>query len=151
MDCYDEWWLPRDMENMSYIFEYCDSYCKQLYGLEIDKNIFLNSFMCSNIRKEMETGHPTLLSQAGYDTVKKFVEVDCQKNIQQFKGSTQDAYPNQYYWVGMMYAYLHFETKKSSEELLQILPLDTMLQMYYLGHEQSRETVYRHLQEQSIL
>ena len=49
MDCYDEWWLPRDMENMSYIFEYCDSYCKQLYGLEIDKNIFLNSFVTQTI------------------------------------------------------------------------------------------------------
>ena len=36
MKCYDDWWLAKDMENMGYLFEYCDKYCKEIYGVNID-------------------------------------------------------------------------------------------------------------------
>ena len=33
---YDKFWLYKDMENMGYIFEYCDKYCKQLFNKDIE-------------------------------------------------------------------------------------------------------------------
>lgn len=83
---YDKWWLHQDMENMGYLFEYCDKYCKELFGISIDKHKFLNKFLSSNIRYEMDTGHPMLLSQAAKDTVDKFITVDCAGNTEEFKG-----------------------------------------------------------------
>lgn len=59
--CYGKWWLRKDMENMGYIFEYCDKYCKSLFGVDIDKLNFLNAFMVSNLRLEMETGHESYI------------------------------------------------------------------------------------------
>ena len=26
--CYDQFWLKKDMENMGYLFEFCDQYCR---------------------------------------------------------------------------------------------------------------------------
>lgn len=141
---YDKWWLHQDMENMGYLFEYCDKYCKELFNIDIDKHKFLNKFMNSNIRYEMETGHPMLLSQAAKDTVEKFITVDCDNNTSIFRGYTNkdDYWFNQFYWVGWMYAYLHYEEDILSRDLVKILPLDTMLQQYHLGHEVSLENYH---------
>lgn len=81
VNCYDEWWLRKDMENMGYIFEYCDKYCKDLFNVKIDKKKFLNAFMVSRFRYTMETGHERMLSQAGRDSVKMFVNVDCDEML----------------------------------------------------------------------
>ena len=80
--CYDEFWLDKDMENMGYLFEYCEAYCREILGDEqflLDKEMFIESFMKSDCRALMEIGHPTLLSQAAYDTAKDFIEVDNEK------------------------------------------------------------------------
>lgn len=151
MNCYDEWWLPRDMENMGYIFEYCDKYCKELFDVEIDKYKFLDTFMRSEIRKQMESGHPMLLSQSGRDTVRKFVLVDLDENLDIYKGKSQNIIENQWYWVGWIYAYIHYKSKLSSKKIVNKLPLKKMLKMYYLGHEQSKETFYDRLQRENLI
>lgn len=146
VNCYDEWWLRKDMENMGYIFEYCDKYCKDLFNVKIDKKKFLNAFMVSRFRYTMETGHERMLSQAGRDSVKMFVNVDCDGDATQFavkEGIQQDYCYRQFYWVGWMYAYLHFREDILSSDLVKILPLDMMLEHYYLGHERSKESYYR--------
>lgn len=151
MNCYDEWWLPRDMENMGYIFEYCDKYCKELFDVEIDKYKFLDTFMRSEIRKQMESGHPMLLSQSGRDTVRKFVLVDLDENLDIYKGKSQNIIENQWYWVGWIYAYIHYKSKLSSKKIVNRLPLKKMLKMYYLGHEQSKETFYDRLVRENLI
>lgn len=146
---YDAWWLAKDMENMGYIFEYCVKYCRQLYGVEIDRKKFLDTFMNSNLRYEMETGHPRLLSQSAFDTVKKFIEVDNLGHIENFgrNGADPEYLPNQWYWVGWMYAYLHFRADILSADLVRLLPLDRMLEDYHLGHEMDREVYYSRKKE----
>ena len=151
MNCYDEWWLPRDMENMGYIFEYCDKYCKELFNVEIDKYKFLDTFMRSEIRKQMESGHPMLLSQSGRDTVRKFVLVDLDENLDIYKGESKNIIENQWYWVGWIYAYIHYKSKLSSKKIVNRLPLKKMLKMYYLGHEQSKETFYDRLVRENLI
>ena len=151
MNCYDEWWLPRDMENMGYIFEYCDKYCKELFNVEIDKYKFLDTFMRSEIRKQMGSGHPMLLSQSGRDTVRKFVLVDLDENLDIYKGESKNIIENQWYWVGWIYAYIHYKSKLSSKKIVNRLPLKKMLKMYYLGHEQSKETFYDRLVRENLI
>ena len=82
---YDKFWLYKDMENMGYIFEYCDNYCKKLFDKDVNKVDFIKAFMNSKCRYEMETGHPTLLSHSAYDTVEDFVEVDLDGKLDKFK------------------------------------------------------------------
>ena len=41
-----------------------------------------------------------------------------------------------------MYAYLHFKTGLSSKTIVSRLPIETMLNHYYLGHEMSKESYY---------
>lgn len=105
---YDKWWLSSDMENMAYIFEYCGKYCREIYSVEIDKQKFLDCFMKSNIRHEMETGHPMLLSESARDTVERFIETDNRGDISRFIGDDKNEYAdNQLYWVGLNYAYIY--------------------------------------------
>ena len=47
MGCYDKWWLSKDMDNMGYLFEYCDDYCEKLYNVKIDKNKLLKAFIAT--------------------------------------------------------------------------------------------------------
>lgn len=108
INSYDKYWLARDMENMGYLFEYCDEYCKKLYKIEIDNIKFLQDFLVSDLRKLMEIGHPQLVSESAEDTVEKFIEVDNHGNYENYKGKTTKFYYRQLYWVGMMYAYIHY-------------------------------------------
>ena len=143
MKCYDEWWLPKDMENMGYLFEYCDKYCKVLYNIQIDKIKLLTAFMCSEFRKEMEEGHPKFLSQAAKDSLVQWLNVDYDGDISAFKTRTKEKYAeNQMYWIGWMYGYIHFRTKLPSKEIVKELPITEMLQHYYLGHEMSKQVYF---------
>ncbi len=146
--CYDEFWLNKDMENMGYFFEYCGEYCKEILAdntFELDTEPFIEAFMKSDCRALMEIGHPTLLSQAAYDTVKDFIQVDNNNNIEAFrlKGERPAYKPMQLYWAGWMYAYIHFMSKKNSKTILEKLPLKELLLDYKTGHEMSKETYYK--------
>ena len=146
--CYDECWLDKDMENMGYFFEYCDEYCKEICkdnSFILDKERFLEAFMRSDCRALMEVSHPTLLSQAAYDTVKDFIEVDNGNNIEKFrlKGFQPDYKHMQLYWAGWMYAYIHFRSKMCSNMIIEKLPLKEILIDYRAGHEMSKEAYYQ--------
>lgn len=141
-DCYHDLLLPNDMENMGFIFEYCYDYVKEDFEVEIDKLKFLNSFMLSVCRFQMELGHPRLITQAGRDTIYMFVTNDCKGDVSSFlktKDTNNDFFEYQLYWVGETYAYLHWYYKMPSYEILKRLPLEDMLRLYFVGHEISRE------------
>lgn len=148
LTCYDEFWLSKDMENMGYFFEYCDGYCKEILDdndFTLDKEKFIEAFMKSDCRALMEIGHPTLLSQAAYDTVKKFIEIDNKNDIEEFrlKGKPTDYKPMQLYWAGWMYAYIHFMSRERSKTIIEKLPLKEILLDYKTSHEMSKEAYYR--------
>ncbi|MFG6344646.1 MAG: hypothetical protein K1W35_12970 [Lachnospiraceae bacterium] len=145
--CYDEFWLNKDMENMGYFFEYCNEYCREILNdnnFVLDKEKFIESFMKSDCRALMEMGHPTLLSQAAYDTVRNFIEVDNNNDIETFrlKGEQPEHGYMQLYWIGWIYAYIHFMSKESSKIIIKKLPLKEILIDYKIGHEMSKEAYY---------
>ena len=148
MRCYDKWWLPKDMENMGYLFEYCDAYCKELYGIDIDKIKLLTAFMNSRFRRAMETGHPKFLSQSAKDSLRQWVEVDYYDDLSEFESHDEEYYDdNQFYWIGWCYAYIHYKTKLSSRMIVKRLPIIDMLNNYYLGHEMSKEVYFMHVRD----
>lgn len=147
--CYDKFWLYRDMDNMAYIFEYCEVYCNEIYGVKhIDKIKFLDAFMRSRFRKEMEQGQPRFLSQAAYDSIKMWVDVDYNKDLTPFIVQEEQMFrEKQLYWIGWIYAFIHYKSKLSSKTIVNKLPIEDMLNRYYLGHEMSKETFYNHIKD----
>ena len=59
------------------------------------------------------------------------------------KGRQPEYKHMQLYWVGWMYAYIHFMSKERSRKIIEKLPLKEMLIDYKLGHEMSKETYYQ--------
>ena len=149
MGCYDEWWLRKDMENMGFLFEYCDKYCKDLYGVDIEKKALLTAFMNSRFRAEMEEGHPKFLSQAAKDSLRQWIDVDYEGDLTSFKsaGDEEDYDYHQFYWVGWIYAYIHFRSKDSSRNIVAEIPIEEMLEQYHLCHEMDRGVYYNRIED----
>ena len=82
--CYDQFWLKKDMENMWYLFEFCDQYCRELYHFEINKVRLLTAFMYSDMRALMEIGHPRFLSQAAKSTLEMWLDEDYNGDLSAF-------------------------------------------------------------------
>lgn len=150
MICYDEFWLPHDMDNMAYLFEYCDEYALKLFNAKIDKASLMNAFMRSRFRAEMEIGHPKFLSQAAEDSLEQWVTVDYNGDLSTFKENGQVYAHKQMYWVGWIYAQIHYWTKKSSKEIVEKLPIEFMLEQYWTGHEMSAEAFYDRVKHRII-
>ena len=147
-ECYDEWWLPKDMDDMGYMFEYCDSHCRELYNVSVDKIKLMNAFMRSKFRKEMEEGHPKFLSQASADSIKQWIDVDYKKDLSAFAEANPRGFEhNQMFWVGWIYAYIHFMSKLPSAKIVELLPIEYMLDQYYTGHEMNKTVYYEHIKE----
>lgn len=143
---YDSFWLNADMENMGFLFEYCDKFAKRLYGIEyFDKVKFIKAFMLSDMRKWMDIGHPKLCSEAAVDSFKKFIEVDCNGDILQFRCNKEDVkhfMHYEMYWVGWAYAYIHYKEDIYSADMFKKLPLEEMLRQYTVGHEMDIKLFY---------
>lgn len=143
--CY-EW----DRENMAYIFEYCEKYCLEIYNVQIDREKFINAFMVSNLRREMENGFPDLIFRAAKEIIKKYVEVDLEGNIEQFRGEPSKGYEEgQWYKAGEIYTYIHYYNEKTSRKLLELIPLKDMLRM--CNTDKTDEELYRYLIESGWL
>lgn len=142
--CYDEFWLKKDMENMGYIFEFCDVYCHNLYGVWINKVRFLDIFMRSRMRVLMEIGHPRFVSQAAETTLTTYIEEDFKNDLSRFRISEQQCGREfQFYWCGSVYAYIHFQTKLPSIDIVNTLPIGRLATQYYpTGHCMSIEGFY---------
>jgi len=145
--CYDEFWLPYDMQKMGYIFEECEAYVKEICGVDIDKVKFLTAFMKSGIRRVMESGHACLISQSSYDTIEQYIEVDCNGDVSQWRGIPLELDYNHWYWVGHTYSYVHFRSKMLSADLVDRLPIETLLNGYIWGHQMGEEAHYQRVLE----
>ena len=114
---------------------------------EGDKIKLLTAFMKSRFRRQMELGHPRLLSQSAKDSLMQWLDVDYNGNLSEFvadkyEEEKEEYEYNQFYWVGWIYAYLHYRTGLSSKTIVSRLPIEKMLSHYHLGHEMSKEAYY---------
>lgn len=144
---YDKFWLVPDMENMAYFFEYAPKLAMMLYNTDnLDRVTFLSAFMTSRFRRMMEEGHPRFLSQAAIDSFKMYVDVDFDGDLSRFVKVNQPQYaPNQWFWIGEMYAYVHYMADMHSTDIIRKLPIPYMLQQYSCGHTMSYEQYFEKL------
>lgn len=136
---YDLFWLGEDMQTMGNLFEYSHLYAKNLCGFvgEFDRLKFAESLMTSGIRREMDWGHPKLLSESIEEVFLNYYEVDLGSSLEQFRATEPqpDLYENQMYWAGEAYAYIHYHADMLSKDVFARMPLKVMLHYYITGHQ----------------
>ena len=130
-------YLPDDKRRMSNMLEFCDRYAMRNYNAVITKSVFVEKFMTSYIRSQMDIGHPKLMGQAAEDTFQIFIDYELKGDIESlYTYDDKDEYAQlELYWIGQMYAYIHCMTRLSSREIYQKLPLQEMRHFYVTGHE----------------
>ena len=67
--------------------------------------------------------------------IESFMKSDC-------RGEQPEHGYMQLYWIGWIYAYIHFMSKESSKIIIKKLPLKEILIDYKIGHEMSKEAYY---------
>ena len=128
--------LKKDMQDLGFIFEYCDYYCKSVYQKDIDTAKFLTAFMKSGVRYGMEACQPLHLDSNGYEAMRMFIDNVYDRDLSPFAYDKYEAHDGfrfskpQLNWAGSMYAFLHYNTKKSSKRLVDTYPVEDMLNSY---------------------
>ncbi len=146
VNSYNRLYLWDDMQKMGYMFDNCKKMIDNLFGVEVDEIKFLTAYMGSLNREAMEQGEPRLCSQATETTLEMFVNINLKGDLGPFIGSTDyDFEDKQMYWVGYMYAYLHYHEDIKSRDLVKILPIEDMLHLYITGHQMSESAVYNRI------
>ena len=127
-----------DMEQMGDLFEYA----------AVDEGVympdFVELFMNSTIRANMDSWHPRYHSECCNELYDHFVE--CQKHYNKpiarmAVESERDFHCNEFSWIGMWYAFLHYYLDITSKDLYSILPLDKSRKYYTIGHQMSWEGI----------
>lgn len=147
-------YLSLDMERLGHLFEFCDVYAKNNFNADINRYVFADKFMKSELRALMDIGHPKLLSQAAEDTFIDYVEWELKGDISSLFGN-EDKYKDDFvylelYWIGKMYALSHCKTRLPSKVLIDKLNILQMRHFYVCGHEMSWEVAYDKIKEAFI-
>jgi hypothetical protein len=136
-----------DKRRLSNMLEYCDRYAKRIYNAPITKSLFIEKFMTSYIRSQMDIGHPKLMGQAAEDTFEIYVEYELEGNIGQLYtvDDNMEYGELELYWIGQMYAYMHCLSRLSGKDIYERLPLAEMRHFYITGHEMSMYAAFEKL------
>lgn len=138
-ECADRCYFRDDMRRMGFMFERCSQFAREAFGIEINEIDFLNKFMRSEIRWDMDQGFPKLFGQSSYDTFCLYVEYELYGDYSPLVGKSEFEYFAEYelWWMGQMYVYAHFETGLPMRVLVENFPLDDMRRFYPAGHQLS--------------
>lgn len=146
--CYEgNLYYADDKKRLAILFEHCGEFALQYYGKKLTVALFVERFMTSEFRSIMDLGHPAYHSQAAVDTFREFVAVE--GGIDQFYqyDDSGDYVYHELFWVGQMYAYAHFKTRKSSRFLWHRLPLSSMRYYYVTGHQISLANAFDRIKD----
>jgi hypothetical protein len=137
--CYTDTWLWLDMDNMGYLFEYCDDMFHKAFNVWIDRTKFIKKFLVSDCRKAIDVGNGALVAGPALDIVYKYARVDLGldfTDILENPDGLEFAYNDfQLFWVGQAYVYLHFRLDMYTEDVVKVIPFEEMLEFYWTGHQ----------------
>ena len=131
------------MDSQAYLFmiipsEVVDADVKQLITI----------WMKSKTREALDDGSPAFLYRSGSELLSWFLNQEIKG---EYPKGTSDYQPHVLHWVGLIYQLYAYKEKISSAELISILSLDTLYDMYYPWHELSDlgavKRIKRYLQE----
>ncbi len=146
--CYEgNLYYADDKKRIAILFEYCNEFALKYYDRELTKAVFIEKFMNSEFRSVMDLGHPAYHSQAAEDTFTEFIEIGGGINQFYCQSDANDYVYHELFWIGQMYAYAHFKTRKSSRFLWSRLPLDEMRYYYITGHQMSLPSAFERIEE----
>lgn len=147
---YSDSFIGEDTLLMSNMCEYCDKFAKEEFGYTgpFNKKLFIETFFNSDCRHYMEDGDPKLLCQSSAETFENYVRVDLNSDCSVFNNGTDDT--NDYaeyqlYWVGTLYAYMHYKTKLATRELVKIYPVSEAIRFYYCGHTMDIDSAWQRI------
>lgn len=102
---------------------------EQANNLNINPIIFWNTFINSNVAKEIEKGNPKYLNSSGLDYLNEIYKdkkrISKKENIKR----------NQYYWAGWVLTHLQYKTNYSFYKINEYLPIEEVLRLYPTLHE----------------
>lgn len=117
---YNEFYLPYVSENLGTMFE---------HAIDSGKNpiIFWNTFIVSNVAKQIEIGNPKYLTSSALDYLIELYG----KGI----SNRQHIAKDRYYWAGWILAQFQYYTGYSFYKINKYLSIERVLDMYPTLHE----------------
>ncbi len=119
---YNKLYLPYVAENLGTMFEHAVS-------IGINPIIFWNTFINSNVAKQIEKGSPKYLACSALDYLNEIYEgkkiIPNQENINKDK----------YYWAGWILAQFQYAKGYSFYKINNYLPIEEVLRLYPTLHE----------------
>lgn len=124
---YNEFYLPYVSENLGTMFE---------HAIDSGKNpiIFWNTFITSNVAKQIEIGNPKYLTSSALDYLIELYG----KGI----SNRQHIDKDRYYWAGWILAQFQYYIGYSFYKINKYLPIERVLDMYPTLHEADVKKFY---------
>ncbi len=121
IQAYNPIYLPDVAENLGEMFEHITS-------VGVDYNNFWNTFINSDVAKQIEKGNPKYLSCSSLDYL-----IEIYKNKIEIPRELNLTF-NKYYWAGWALAQLQQKTGYTFYRINKFLPIDEVLRLHIL-HE----------------
>lgn len=119
---YNEDYLSMVAENIGTMFEHAVNH-------KNNPIIFWNTFINSNVAKQIEKGNVKYLTSSGMDYLTEVL------HDEKIAWLEQDINKNKYYWAGWILAQYQYRTGRSFYKINYNLPIDRVLSLYDTLHE----------------
>lgn len=119
---YSNLYLPNVAENLGVMFEHAVS-------IGINPTIFWNTFINSDVAKQIEKGNPKYLTCSALDYLNEIY--NGRKTIPSKESINKD----KYYWAGWILAQFQYKKGYSFYKINNSLPIEEVLRLYQTLHE----------------
>lgn len=119
---YNDLYLPYVAENLGVMFEHA-------VDIGINPTIFWNTFINSNVAKQIEKGNPKYLTCSALDYLKEMYAG--KRDIPE----KEDINKDMYYWAGWILAQYQHKKGYSFYKINNNLPIEKVLDLYHTLHE----------------
>lgn len=114
-------------ESLSYVAENLGTMFEYSIQMKINPEIFWNTFINSNVAKQIEIGNPKYLTCSALDYIKEIYP------NKKFNPNSIDF--DCYYWAGWILAQFQYHTGYSFYKINKYLPIKNVLELYPTLHE----------------
>lgn len=120
---YNETYLNSVMHNLGAVFDIA------INALEIKIDLFADIFVNSKIARGIERGVPNILAgKSATEMLMIILEKDIDYNLVPINRTPE-------YWAGWVLANAQWYLNKTFKEIISVMPLSTLINMYYPYHE----------------
>ena len=120
---YNETYLNSVMHNLGAVFDIA------INALEIKIDLFVDIFANSKIARGIERGVPNILAgKSATEMLMIILEKDIDYNLVPINRTPE-------YWAGWVLANAQWYLNKTFKEIISVMPLSTLINMYYPYHE----------------